>query len=635
MTAPPPYPIIVGVTGHRDIAPGAEHVARASVQALLASLHTKFGDALHVMTALADGADQLVADAAENLADKNGHKTPLKIIAVSPMSLGTYEKTVADKTKLAHHWDRAVLKMELPDVTAPPTPDYDELQYEQLGALLARCSHLLLALWDGQQAAARRGGTTAVVRFRQQNEHLVTGFRESKLFTRAFTRLDLSRGGPILQIVAPRIKNGGAVVVHGQTSPKAGECFLLPESDDPSAPRPAPVHVSPDTFFTALADQERRDFDQIIQLNKQITQFGKTDEVVLETQLGYLRVTGIDDPPGEPGAHLNQLRVWQAAADSCAQHFQRRLLGQFAPAQSGLKILPSSMAALCHLRRPPHIGIVFGFAAAVPAAVLMFETYAHLGRSPWALAIYLAVFGGTAAFYHFHVRHHKLQDYFQDYRAMAEAMRVQLFWAAAAVPVAVSDNYLRKQSGELGWIQFALRGPSLWALALALRIATPQRDLVTKGWIVDQKKFFTKKSVLHEHASIRSRLWSKRFLYGGLVLSLVLAAIEVSKLVLGAQLGPMQMSPQEIEHLQDWLLVLAATAPAMAAFFAVSMHQRAYEAHAHSYALMERIFTRAEQLAGGLSDDQFRELVRELGRDALCENAEWLLDHRGRPIEHQ
>jgi hypothetical protein len=74
---------------------------------------------------------------------------------------------------------------------------------------------------------------------------------------------------------------------------------------------------------------------------------------------------------------------------------------------------------------------------------------------------------------------------FQDYRALAEALRVQVFWAAAT-PEAVADSYLRKQSGELGWIQFALRGPALWATAAALALGRPCRDYVTHGWMNDR-----------------------------------------------------------------------------------------------------------------------------------------------------
>ena len=150
--------------------------------------------------------------------------------------------------------------------------------------------------------------------------------------------------------------------------------------------------------------------------------------------------------------------------------------------------------SLRNTRRPPRLGVLFFFVAVVPLAVLLFSTYAHLGHSLWALGLYLAVFAGSAAYYHAHVRHHQWQNRFQDYRALAEAMRVQLFWALAATPAAASDNYLRKQSGELGWIPFALRGPALWASALALALDHPQRQMVTRGWIEDQRNFFIGRS---------------------------------------------------------------------------------------------------------------------------------------------
>ena len=639
MTTLPPYPIIVGVTGHRDITPDRQGTVRAALTTVLAGLYAQFGDALHLMTALADGADQLAADAAEKLIAPNGKSASLKTIVVSPMPLATYREKVTDKEALAHHWSRAALRLELPDLSPSTASGYDELQYEQLGVLIARRSHLLLALWDGQQSTTSNGGTASVVRMRQMGEHNVAVFRDSPLFRDAFSRLDLSPGGPVLQIVTPRASTGGAVVVPEHPNAKAGDCFLMPSQSDPADAQP--VLVSPTGIFDGLSDQVRQDFAQITRLNQQITRFRGPDSRVFASQLGYLSVSGVADPDGEPGAHLGLLREWQAAADTAAQFFQRRLLGQFVPARSPLDILRNGWKALLRLRRPPRIGIVFGFAAAVPAAVAMFETYAHLGRSPWALGLYLAVFAGSAAFYHFHVRHHELQNHFQDCRALAEAMRVQLYWALAATPVAVSDNYLRLQSGELGWIQFALRGPALWASALAMELTAPRRDLVTKGWIEDQLSFFGRpgvgggKATLHEHAADRSRLWAKRFLYGGLGVSLILAATEVAKLALGAYGWHPEDDWHTLEEAQDWLLVLAATAPAVAAFFTVSVDLRAYEAHAHSYALMGRIFARAEQVAAGAEEDEFKAVVRELGREALSENAEWLLDHRRRPIEHK
>src|SRR5271166_2486060 len=182
----PPYPIVVGVTGHRDIAPEARDAVRAAVHAVLGGLTAEFGTVLHVMTVLADGADQLVADEAEKL--------DLKTIAVSPMPIATYRATVVNSDGLDHHWDRAVLKLELPELCNPADAGQKELHHEQLGALLSHRCHLLLALWDGLPAAAtqagapKRGGTADVVRMRREGEHDVVGFGKSPLFAGAGSR---------------------------------------------------------------------------------------------------------------------------------------------------------------------------------------------------------------------------------------------------------------------------------------------------------------------------------------------------------------------------------------------------------------------------------------------------------------
>jgi hypothetical protein len=643
-----PYPIVVGVTGHRDLASDAQEGVSAAVHAVLEGLQAEFGDALHVMTALADGADQLVADEAEKL--------DLKTIAVSPMPLATYRVTVAvaNRDRLDHHWDRAVLKLELPELCDPATPGYAERHYGQLGALLARRCHLLLALWDGLPAAAaqggapKHGGTADVVRMRQHGEFDFEGFRSSPLFVRAGSRLDLSPGGPILQVVTPQAATGGAVAVLNDRDARAGNCFLLPPPDAPAGA--SPRAVKPGEVYAELGrpwcptpkgpetvDRAKHDFDQIIRLNRQITRFGKVERGVLQDQLGYLHVKGVDDPGGLAGELLERLRCWQAAADTAAQSFQRRLLGVWGPAAPfRARLYTGWRYARRHWRVPP-LGVLFGFAAVVPAAVAAFEIYAHLDYT-WGLFVYLALLLGSVLYYHSRVRRHQWQNRFQDYRALAEAMRVQVFWGLAATPVAAADNYLRKQSGELGWIQFALRGPALWAAALALAMGTPNREMVTKGWIKDQRDFFGKdensgKAADNKRAARNSTRLFRAFLFGGVGVSLLLAVLEIVWLAAGRNSVWHQL--YEVKHL---LVVIAATAPALAAFFAISAEKRAYEAHFHSYTLMGAIFSRALREAKAVApgnDKEFQDLVRDLGREALAENAEWLLDHRHRPIEHQ
>jgi len=70
--------------------------------------------------------------------------------------------------------------------------------------------------------------------------------------------------------------------------------------------------------------------------------------------------------------------------------------------------------------------------------------------------------------------------------------------------------------------------------------------------------------------------------------------------------------------------------------FITSTFQDMHEAQADSYGLMGRMFDRARRVAATADDDEaFEDVVRDLGREALAENAEWLLNHRRRKIEQK
>jgi hypothetical protein len=225
-----------------------------------------------------------------------------------------------------------------------------------------------------------------------------------------------------------------------------------------------------------------------------------------------------------------------------------------------------------------------------------------------------------------------LQERFHDYWALAEAMRVQLYWAVAAVPASVSDHYLTKQSSEPKksggpeWIQFALRGPSLWATSVAEITRKPLRDIIKRGWITDQERFFAERAEF----DLRAAEGADRFTTVFAVLS-VLGAI--------ALCGLFYVQPEPGDWFsglyQDhgWLIVLTATLPGIASFFSASARSRNYRPDA--YALMRRMFRRAADFtdAAAAPDHLFQNIVRELGHDALAENAEWLREHRNRKIE--
>jgi len=651
-----PFPVIVGVSGHRDILPDAERALRDSLRCVLGGLKQTFGaDAICVLSALAKGADQLVAEIA------TAPDLGLRLIAVSPMPLDDYRVTLNDDPHAAAVFDRlwsdAHLRLVLPWVAGNERQRDHKLQYEQVGAVLSRYSHVLLALWDGQgdweglatpkEQEAVRGGTAHVLHLRRFAEREARGFRHSKVFKDAGSRLDLARGGPALHVVTPRQKTGGTVASGSAEAVRAGDCVLLrPYAKSADRPKDTgkidrKLHEGEKAcLLSTLIDESRQDFTRIRELNHAVRNFGRIDRAVHTRQIRYLCPKDpATDPPGEAGIHLTLLRNLQAGADAAAQSYQRSLLGEYLPAMGIRSMLGKGWKIMREERRWPCLGVLFLFAALVPVTVLLFETYAHHGRGLWPLIGYVAAPVLGFSVYHAVVERGEWQNRFQDYRALAEGMRVQIFWAASAVPSAVSDHYLRLQRDELGWVQFALRGPALWAAVLALELPGPCRPLVNECWIEDQCRFFqgedgkSGRVALNQTALRGSNFWSDSFTGIGLGLSMLLLVLELSQ-----RAGWASLSPHFLEAVQDWLLLLAAGAGGIAAAFIISRERRAYEAHVHSYHALGGIFAqaKAEALKPPCTTDaqEYQTLVFDLGREALAENAAWLQDHRRRRIEH-
>ena len=71
-------------------------------------------------------------------------------------------------------------------------------------------------------------------------------------------------------------------------------------------------------------------------------------------------------------------------------------------------------------------------------------------------ALYLVIFAAIAALFLWH-RRFDAQGRYLDYRALAEALRVQFYWRLGGLGDSAAASYLRKQLDELRWIRDALR----------------------------------------------------------------------------------------------------------------------------------------------------------------------------------
>jgi len=143
--------IVVGVTGHRVL--GEPDRIRDGVNLAIRRIEQHFpGNPLTVVSALAEGADRLVAS--EILARAGG-----RLVAVLPFPISDYLtdfKSTDSRDEFSSLIERADEVIEL-----QPAPTRDE-SYEAAGEYVAVRCNVLIAVWDGKKAQGK-GGTAAIV----------------------------------------------------------------------------------------------------------------------------------------------------------------------------------------------------------------------------------------------------------------------------------------------------------------------------------------------------------------------------------------------------------------------------------------------------------------------------------------
>ena len=159
MTLHDTIPIVVGVTGHRDIRPEDRDVLYNAVKQELTALQSRCPHSEIVMqNSLADGADRLCAEVARDLS--------VPLIAVLPMDRTEYEKDFSPEAIPAFRslCDAAEDCFVAPDTERAPASKDRDFAYRQAGVYAASHAHVLFALWDGAESSASNCGTAAIVR---------------------------------------------------------------------------------------------------------------------------------------------------------------------------------------------------------------------------------------------------------------------------------------------------------------------------------------------------------------------------------------------------------------------------------------------------------------------------------------
>jgi len=216
-----------------------------------------------------------------------------------------------------------------------------------------------------------------------------------------------------------------------------------------------------------------------------------------------------------------------------------------------------------------------------------------------------------------------------DYRALAEGLRVQFYWSLAGVIDTQSaefayDNFLQKQDVDLGWIRHVMRNVSL----ARSRDQDPSEawvDWVIEQWVGDesgqtgQLAYYQRKELEKATRFKRTTNLGRVALWVGVMIAILLA-------IAGTDISDYQ---------RNLLLVLMGILPLIAGVRDAYSHKRAEKELIKQYRFMGGILTNARRLLDSSDDAEFRRRVlRALGNAALEEDAEWILMHRERPLEH-
>ena len=552
-------PIILGVTGHRDLPSEDIDVLQLAVREFFQRLkrnhpHSPF----KLISGLAEGADRIVAEVALEL--------EFGLVAALPMPQAEYEVDFESPQSLAqfrHLLGKAescfVVAQEADIASRAPSRD---LKYLALGRYIARHSQIVIALWDGvsEQIAADgtkrilTGGTADVVR--------------------------LCRGGLLSedpnQIAMPEVTWLEHLWVRRQRSASStGNVGRWARDVDPNVFR--------DT------EQSKRRIDALLRsIDKFNAYAANLPPAERQTSSEYL--LGKISPP-EITHRLAQPIGCFISADVAAGQRQ-------AERSKAIKWI-SGLATVSVICQQVYSGpdMRWGWLAAhITLAILAFIEYSR-----------------------YFTRDNPTEQQYLDWRSLAEALRVQVYWLASGIQSSVAGHYLSGDRDELDWIRQAARNTTVGVTPI---IDRETMKWVRTAWLESQHNFFYRKSPENDEKLRQSgRLTSFSFL-----LALV---ITISTLI-----AHLMDVPDDILN----RLVLASGLCFLgSAVLRTYAEQMAFEEQKNRYHAMVQIYQAALKAFDGhiaRNDfDQARNVLLLIGKEALAENAAWLRLHRQRQFE--
>jgi len=562
-------PLVVAVTGHRDLLPAEIPAIREQVRRFLCDLRDTYpGRIVAVMSPLAEGADRLVAEEAITL------RMPLHVPLPMPRDL--YVRDFATPESVVHFdalCAAAIERYELPLVPGNTVALISEhgpgraRQYAQAGVFLCAHCHVLLALWDGK-VSDQLGGTSQVVRFHHQD--VMPGYTPSSTAGRLTLADDES--DLVYHIVCSRNRPDGG-----------------------PAPGLAPLETC---WFTADATEPRT--AEMPLRHRQV--FERANEFSADAQEHAEEIRSSSYPllndvqAAALPSGLRDINQVFCAADWLAIYYQKRVM---------------TVVRITHV-----CALVTGLSYVSYADYVSNQGLLLMALAPMVVAYCVSWIANHGSW------HRK----YLDYRTLAEGLRVQFYWAAAGVTSGnvtkfAHDNFLQAQDPDLGWIRNVMR------VAGTECDVRPSRDPVGVQFAVEEWIGSDQSGQLgYYRRKINERLARQTTTHRVMRLGLWATAIGFTGLLASGDWIPDGVQTP-VTYLMGCILLLVGVRQSYAKNTAESELIKQYEFMHRIFRNARAKHDVAE------SDDERRRLLKILGDAALEEHAEWILMHRERAID--
>jgi hypothetical protein len=568
-------PFLVAVTGHRDLRPQDLEALRREVRAVFVGMRSRMPSTPLV---LLSG----LAEGADQLAAEVALKEGVLLVAALPMPVDVYKDQMSEDGQkkfdelLAASAIQIVLPLEGQTVEDVRASEAARANcYEALARFLARYGQSLIALWDGKDSQ-KRGGTSNVVHY----------VRSGALD--AYVEDAEMRCGVVYQIVTPRLSDPASV-----QAVKTVELGCEPRQ---------------------VVGAKRRELGEI--------SAGQRNRFAL-VEMDFERF----NRNAGKGGSTSRARLIDAPGVALSP-FEKRLESLYAQADR------ISLGA--NGRRKFYLAAILTTAL---VGTLFYGIHGEMfGDYVW-LWFSFPFFVIAALLLHQVARATHVENTYLDTRALAEALRVQLFWTMAGMKEPVDNYYLMDRRAELDWIRIALK--NVWLLHEDSVDGAPtgiDMEAVLKNWVTSQETWYRQKAD-RQSRSVRRR--EKVSQYGLLFAVLWSISVPVSIMWHGwwHALAPWKALGPEKQFGSDWvyqLLHVALAVPALlAGAYRLWIEQAGYEEQSRDYRSMEREFAiAARELERDSTDTAAaQERLLQLGIEALKENGRWLMLHRERPLE--